>query len=58
MSYHGDEGKTTGYYVPQAAQAAAREGVAAWRKLQQCLRELAELNKEQMLQGAHKEPLP
>jgi hypothetical protein len=58
VSYHGEEGKTTGYYVPQAAQAAAHEGVAAWRKLQQCLRELAELNKQQMLQRARKERLP
>ena len=57
VSYHGEDGKTTGYYVPQAAQAAAREGVAAWRKLQQCLRELAELNKEQMLQRVRKERL-
>lgn len=57
VSYHGEAGKTTGYYVPQAAQAAAREGVAAWHKLQQCLRQLAELNKEQMLQRARKERL-
>lgn len=57
VSYHGDEGKTTGYYVPQAAQATAREGVAAWRKLQQRLRKLAELNKERMLQRSRKERL-
>jgi hypothetical protein len=30
VSYRGEKGKTTGYYVPQAAEAATREGVAAW----------------------------
>jgi hypothetical protein len=52
MSYRGEEGKTTGYYVPQAAQPATRRGVAAWEKLQKRLRQLAELNKEQILQQA------
>ena len=47
-----DRGKTTGYYVPHAAQEATREGVAAWQQMQQCLRELAELNKERNLQRA------
>ena len=49
ISYRGDKGKTTGYYVPQGAAQATREGVAAWQKLQACLRELAELNKERNL---------
>ena len=52
VSYRGEKGKTTGYYVPQAAQEATREGVAAWQQMQQCLRELAELNKERNLQRA------
>ncbi len=52
MSYRGEGGKTTGYYVPQAAQAAMRHGVAAWEKLQKRLRQLAELNKEDILQQA------
>jgi hypothetical protein len=50
VSYRGEKGKTTGYYVPKAAEEATREGVAAWRQMQQCLRELAELNKERNLQ--------
>jgi hypothetical protein len=50
VSYRGEKGKTTGYYVPKAAEAATREGVAAWQKLQECLRELAELNKQRNLQ--------
>ena len=52
ISYRGEKGKTTGYYVPQAAEAATREGVAAWQKLQACLRELAEMNKERNLERA------
>jgi hypothetical protein len=52
VSYRGDNGKTTGYYVPQAAERAMRDGVAAWAKLQQRLRHLAELTKEQVLQEA------
>jgi cytochrome c2 len=52
VSYRGEAGKTTGYYVPQAAQRATLHGVAAWEKLQQRLRQLAELNKEQILQQA------
>jgi len=53
VSYRGEKGKTTGYYVPQGAEKATREGVAAWQRLQACLRELAELNKERNLQRAH-----
>ena len=52
ISYRGEKGKTTGYYVPQGAEQATREGVAAWQKLQACLRQLAELNKERNLQHA------
>jgi len=53
VSYRGENGKTTGYYVPQAAQPATRQGVAAWEKLQKRLRQLAELNKEQILEQTH-----
>jgi hypothetical protein len=52
VSYRGEKGKTTGYYVPIAAEQATRDGVAAWQKLQECLRELAELNKQRNLQRA------
>lgn len=52
ISYRGEQGKTTGYYVPQGAEQATREGVAAWQKLKACLRELAELNKERNLRNA------
>lgn len=52
ISYRGEQGKTTGYYVPKGAEEATREGVAAWQKLQECLRELAEINKERNLRLA------
>jgi len=52
VSYRGEKGKTTGYYVPKAAQEATRQGVAAWQKMQQSLRELAELNKDRNLRRA------
>jgi hypothetical protein len=52
VSFRGEAGKTTGYYVPQAAHAAVREGVEAWRTLQQRLRELADLNKQRALDRA------
>jgi hypothetical protein len=52
VSYRGATGKTTGYYVPKGAEEATRHGVAAWQRLQQCLRELAELNTERNLRHA------
>lgn len=50
--YKGDNGKTTGYYVPIAAQADIRQGVAAWRDLQDAVRELARLNRDEILERA------
>ena len=52
VSYRGADGKTTGYYVPKGAEDATRHGVAAWQRLQTCLRELAALNTEQNLRRA------
>ena len=52
VSYRGEKGKTTGYYVPQAAAEATRQGVAAWQELQERLRELAELNRKRNLRRA------
>jgi len=55
ISYRGENGKTTGYYVPQGAEEATREGVAAWQQLQARLRELAELNKDRNLRQARED---
>jgi len=52
ISYRGEKGKTTGYYVPKGAEEATREGVAAWQELDECMRELAEMNKERNLRRA------
>jgi hypothetical protein len=52
VSYRGEKGKTTGYYVPKETEKTTREGVAAWQQIQQYLRELAELNKERNLRQA------
>ena len=58
VSYRGENGKTTGYYVPKGAEAATREGAAAWQRLQMCLRELAALNKERNLRNARDTDAP
>lgn len=52
VSYRGDAGKTTGFYVPKAAEMDVRAGIAAWQTLQERLRELAELTKDQVLARA------
>jgi len=48
ISHRGKNGKTTGYYVPQRAEAQIRQGVDAWSQLQDRLRQLAALNKERI----------
>lgn len=52
VSYHGESGKTTGYYVPKAAESKVRRGVEAWIQLQTQLRQLSALNKERALETA------
>jgi hypothetical protein len=52
ISYRGAEGKTTGYYVPKAAEAPIRDGVAAWNRMLEILRGLAELNGQEALENA------
>lgn len=49
VSYRGEHGKTTAYYVPEEARETVRAGIEAWHQLQECLRELAKLNKEDLL---------
>jgi uncharacterized protein DUF6788 len=48
VSFRGEEGKTTGYYVPQPLGEAVRDGVEAWKQFQARARELAELNREHL----------
>lgn len=54
VSYRGARGKTTGYYVPKAAQASVRAGLEAWSQIQQCLRELSSDNKERLIPSKSK----
>lgn len=55
VSYRGPAGKTTGYYVPQAAHEPILTGIEAWRELQDKLRELSALNKERAFKLAKEE---
>jgi len=45
VNYKGDDGRTTGYYVPVALQERVRDGLAAWREFQALAKEVAQLNK-------------
>jgi len=49
------DGRTKNTYVPKHAQAKVLEGVEAWKQVQVCLRELADLNKAQALLPLPKE---
>jgi hypothetical protein len=49
ISYRGEHGKTTGYYVPKHAEIQIRQGIDAWSQLQHCLRELATFNKQRLI---------
>lgn len=46
VNYKGEDGRSTGYYVPKAMQDAVREGLAAWREFQALAKEVALLNQQ------------
>jgi hypothetical protein len=48
----GEGGKTSGYYVPKAAESEVPRAVEAWSKLQTQLRQLSTLNKKRALEAA------
>jgi hypothetical protein len=48
LSFRGSAGKTTGYYVPQDLSEPTRAGIAAWHEAQDVLRQLAELNRQEL----------
>ena len=50
VSYRGDKGKTTGYYVPKDLLADVRQGIDAWGQLQDQLRKLAQSNRERLVE--------
>ena len=53
--YKGESGKTSGYYVPKSVQSDVRQGADAWRMAQDALRELAALNRDELLERARTE---
>ena len=58
VSYRSAEGKTTGYYVPTAAQTSVRDGILAWQELQQRLRVLADDTRERVLSASRTDRAP
>jgi len=52
VSYPGQKGKTTGYYVPKIIQAEVRASIEAWSQLQDRLRRLAQMNRERLISTA------
>lgn len=52
ISYRGEDGKTASYYVPKAAEPPIRKGVEAWEQLKLRLRQLADINKDNILAEA------
>lgn len=46
VSYRGEHGRTTGYYVPKALHQNIRDGLLAWKEFQTVARKVAHLNKE------------
>lgn len=48
VSYRGDEGKTSGYYVPRVLEEPVRGGIVAWQRFLAVARRLAELNRDRL----------
>ena len=48
VNYKGEDGRTTGYYVPTALHERVSSGLTAWREFQVLAKEIAQLNRETM----------
>jgi hypothetical protein len=48
VNYKGEDGRTTGYYVPQVLHERVQRGLAAWREFHALGKEIAALNREIM----------
>lgn len=46
VSYRGEHGKTTGYYVPTALHEPVYEGLAAWAEFHELAKQIARHNEE------------
>jgi hypothetical protein len=49
VNYKGEDGRTTGYYVPVALQQRVRDGLAAWKALHDLVKQVAQLNQDIMV---------
>jgi hypothetical protein len=54
VNYKGEDGRTTGYYVPQALQERVKTGLHSWREFYALSKEVAKLNREIMEAGRPK----
>ena len=52
VNYKGEDGRTTGSYVPQPLQQRVQDGLAAWREFYAVCKEFAELYR-QILAAEH-----
>lgn len=55
VSYPGEHGRTSGYYVPRAMEPAVREGIEAWKAFHAVAKQLAALNRDE-LRATHARP--
>jgi len=46
VNYKGEDGRTTGYYVPPLLHERVQGGLAAWREFYAVSKEIAELNRQ------------
>ena len=46
VNYQGEDGRTTGYYVPQTLHERVPGGLAAWREFYALSKAIAELNRQ------------
>ena len=46
VNYKGEDGRTTGYYVPQPLHQRVQDGLAAWREFYAVSKEIAAINRQ------------
>ena len=46
VNYKGENGRTTGYYVPEPFQQRVQGGLTAWREFYAVSKEIAEINRQ------------
>lgn len=46
VSYKNEEGRSTGYYVPENFHEKVRQGIAAWKEFHRLAKQVAHVNQE------------